>query len=86
MAGFSIYISNTTSKIQGHRCYKDDSLGKPSVNQTINCLKYGRYVIYFNERSPNNNISYLSPNAYNELCELEVYGEYKRMLIFLIKC
>lgn len=74
MAGFSIYVSNTTSKDQGHLCYKDQSIGEPSVDQQINCSICGRYVIYYNERSPHNNPSYLSRYAYNELCEVEVYG------------
>nr|XP_034320792.1 receptor-type tyrosine-protein phosphatase kappa isoform X5 [Crassostrea gigas] len=74
MAGFSLYISNTTSKDQGHCCYKDNSRGKPSVNQNISCSIYGRYVIYYNERSRDDNPSYLSKYAYNELCELEVFG------------
>lgn len=84
MAGFSLYVSNTTSKDQGHCCYKDQSRGTPSVNQHISCSIYGRYVIYYNERSFNNNPSYLSQYAYNELCEVEVYGECIHMLIFLI--
>lgn len=74
MAGFSLYVSNTTSKDQGHCCYKDNSMGNPSVDQEIPCFISGRYVIYYNERSPTNNPSYLSPYAYNELCEVEVYG------------
>nr|XP_034318459.1 receptor-type tyrosine-protein phosphatase T isoform X7 [Crassostrea gigas] len=74
MAGFSLYVSNTTSKKQGHLCYKDQSSGHPSVNQKINCLIYGRYVIYYNERGRNNNPIYMSKRAYNELCEVEVYG------------
>lgn len=75
MAGFSLYVSNTTSKHQGYLCYKDQSGGTPSVNINISCSIYGRYVIYFNERSRYINYSYLSQYAQNELCELEVYGE-----------
>lgn len=74
MADFSLYISNTTSKNEAHLCYKDQTRGNPSVDQRVNCSMYGRFVIYFNERSQNNNPSYLSQFAYNELCELEVYG------------
>lgn len=81
MAGYSLYISNATSQDRGHLCHEDKSEGSPSVNQTIFCSIYGRYVIYYNERSPNNNPSYLSKYAYNELCEVEVYGEYMSMLI-----
>lgn len=85
MAGFSLFISNTTSKDEGHCCYKDNSRGNPSVNQTISCSIYGRYVIYYNKRSYEN-VSFLSQYAYNELCEVEVYGEYVHMLIYFIQC
>lgn len=83
MAGFSIHVSNTTSKDQGHLCFYDQSSGHPSVDQRINCSIYGRYVIYYNERSRYNNPSYMSKYAYNELCEVEVYGEYVYILAFL---
>lgn len=82
MAGYFLYVSNTTFKEQGHLCYKDQSSGNPSVDQRINCSIYGRYVIYYNERS-RYNISYLSEYAYNELCELEVYGECMHLLIYI---
>lgn len=86
MAGFSVFISNTTSKNQAHLCYKDQTGGNPSVDQRVNCSMYGRFVIYFNERSRNNNPSYLSQYAFNELCELEVYGKYTHnvMLYFVL--
>lgn len=86
MAGFSLYVSNTTSKDQGYLCYKDQSKGTPSVDQNISCSTYGRYVIYYNERSPSNNSIYLSQYAYNELCEVEVFGEYMHILLYLILC
>lgn len=79
MAGFSLYVSNKTSKDQGHLCYKDQSGGTPSVNQNISCSIYGRYVIYFNERSRYNTSRYMSQYAQNEICEVEVYGEYMHM-------
>lgn len=84
MAGFSIYVSNTTSKDQGHLCFYDQSSGHPSVNQRIICSIYGRYVIYYNERSRYNNPSYMSMYAFNELCEVEVYGEYVYILAFCV--
>lgn len=76
MAGFYLYVSNSTSKDQGHLCYKDQSGGTPSVNQNISCSIYGRYVIYYHERSRYNTSRYMSQYAQNELCEVEVYGEY----------
>lgn len=75
MAGFSLYVSNTTSTKHRFLCYKDQSIGTPSVDQTIPCSIYGRYVIYYNERS-RYSPSYFSQYAYNELCELQVFGEY----------
>lgn len=84
MAAFSLYVSNTTFKEQGYLCYKDQSGGKPSVKQNISCSIYGRYVIYYNERSRDQNSSFLSRYAFNELCEVEVYGEYVNKVIFQI--
>lgn len=76
MAGFSLYVSNTTSKNQGHLCYKDNTMGNPSVDlSNIICPIFGRYVIYYNVRGTQPPY-YLSKNAYNELCELEVYGKF----------
>lgn len=91
MAGFSLYVSNTTSKDHGHFCYKDNSRGNPSVDTQITCSIYGRYVIYYNERSPYYNPGYLPQYAYNELCEVEVYGEYMftsliLLIIYLNSC
>uniref|UniRef100_K1PMD3 Uncharacterized protein n=1 Tax=Magallana gigas TaxID=29159 RepID=K1PMD3_MAGGI len=43
LAGFSLYVSNTTSKLDGQLCYKDETGGTPSVNQIISCSIVGRY-------------------------------------------
>lgn len=79
MAGFSVYVSNTTSKKEGLLCFHDNSNteGKPSVDQSLSCSIYGRYVIYYNERKKGSKYpNYYSKYAYNELCEVEVYGKY----------
>ncbi|XP_056003628.1 multiple epidermal growth factor-like domains protein 10, partial [Ostrea edulis] len=76
-AGFSLYVSNTTSKDGGHLCFHEIQTvdGTPVENQTISCSVHGRYVIYYNERRPGVNYpSYYSLHAYNELCEVEVEG------------
>lgn len=79
MAGFFLYVSNTTSKEDGHLCFHEMQKvnGTPSEDQSINCSVQGRYVIYFNERKKSVTYpTYYSKDAYYELCELEVYGEF----------
>eukprot|EP00105_Crassostrea_gigas_P046560 XP_019930708.1 PREDICTED: uncharacterized protein LOC105347850 [Crassostrea gigas] len=77
MAGFFLYVSNTTSKTDGYLCSHEIQTvaGTPSEDQRINCSVHGRYVIYYNERRPDVDYpSYYSGFAYSELCEVEVYG------------
>lgn len=78
MAGFFVYVSNTTSKGDGYLCYHDEltDQNKLSLDQHINCSLQGRYVIYYNERRQDAVYpSFYSLYAFNELCEMEVYGE-----------
>lgn len=79
MAGFFLYVSNTTLKEDGYLCFHEIQTvaGTPAEDQTINCSVHGRYVIYYNERRQGVVYpSYYSQYAYNELCEVEVYSEY----------
>nr|XP_034322216.1 cell death abnormality protein 1-like isoform X2 [Crassostrea gigas] len=74
--GYSVYISNSTNKDHGVLCFKDTNYTRATIpNPTnITCITHGRYVIYYNNRTnppdPNDHALY----AYNELCEVEVYG------------
>ena len=79
--GFSIYVSNTTDKLKGTLCYKTlfNTSTIPSVFNTT-CLVHGQYVIYNNERQPGVNNSQYSQYAWNEICELEVFGKYQKHL------
>nr|XP_022310033.1 multiple epidermal growth factor-like domains protein 11 isoform X2 [Crassostrea virginica] len=75
--GFAIYVSNTTEKEDGVLCFKDT---KSTINDitpvfNITCPVHGQYVIYYNERKgPKETSRSMSEHAFNDLCEVEVYG------------
>ena len=78
--GFSLIISNTTNHRDGVTCYKDVSDAKTSIPPVMDimCSVVGRYVIYYNERIPEyGSRPGYSPEAFAELCEVEVYGKHK---------
>uniref|UniRef100_A0A8W8NZW4 Fucolectin tachylectin-4 pentraxin-1 domain-containing protein n=1 Tax=Magallana gigas TaxID=29159 RepID=A0A8W8NZW4_MAGGI len=77
LLGFSVYVSNTTDRLQGTLCYKDDNFTLDTIPDvfTTTCPVHGQYVIYYNERRP----GVFYPRGYStrvgiSLCEVEVYG------------
>ncbi|XP_062593626.1 multiple epidermal growth factor-like domains protein 10 [Saccostrea cucullata] len=73
MAGFSLYLSNTSKIKDGLLCYKDGP-GLPPLNFTTDCVGFGRFVTFYNERW----LSKTYPDDYfsvlTELCEVNVQG------------
>lgn len=76
--GFSVYVSNTTERLQGIQCFKDVNFTQDTIPAvvTVVCPVHGQYVIYYNERLTGKTY----PDGYrqtaqNNLCEIEVYGE-----------
>ncbi|XP_065943696.1 uncharacterized protein [Magallana gigas] len=75
--GFSVYVSNTTDKLQGTLCYKDDNFTLDTIPAvfTTACPVHGQYVIFYNERRPGTIYpGDYSKYVFSDLCEVEVYG------------
>lgn len=75
--GFSVYVSNSTDRLQGTLCFKDVNFTLDTIPAVVSivCPVHGQYVIYYNERLTN--VTYpdnYKPVAENNLCEIEVYG------------
>ena len=81
--GFSVYISNTTSREDGVMCFRDVDYTRATVPNpvNINCPYHGRYVIYYNNRTYKPYPDEYSSSTYSDLCEVEVLGD--KSIMFL---
>ena len=74
-AGFSIYVSNDDKMNSGSLCYRDVGV-LPPLNFTTECVGFGRFIMYYNERL--NDVTYpdgfQTTNVHTELCEVTIQG------------
>ena len=74
--GFSVYISNTTDMETGLLCFRDTQYTTATIPNPVNITRpyYGRYVIYYNNRTHPPYPEGYKHSTIIGLCEVEVYG------------
>lgn len=75
LAGFEIYLSDTSDWTSRERCYQDNtaSLELMTAIQNVTCVGVGQYVTIYNDRRVKAKSWYWN-EAYFELCEVYVFG------------
>ena len=77
LAGFSIYVSNSSRVPSGKRCYHHEGKDYPELYQDVTCDAIGKYITVIVTRppeTPSGEICYTS-YAVLELCEVDVHGK-----------
>ena len=88
--GFSIHVSNTTSKEDGILYFHDTQCTIDTIPSSFTLSKsvLGRYVTYYNTREGDlSNKEGYSPFAYLDLCEVQVHGKFLFLhAMFYLNC
>ena len=83
--GFSLYLSNTTIKEEGILCFRDTNYTRSTLPNpvTIPCPHYGRYIIFYNNRTHPPYTEGYSNTTGSFLCEVAVYGNTQKNPFYL---
>ncbi|XP_021339451.1 receptor-type tyrosine-protein phosphatase mu-like isoform X1 [Mizuhopecten yessoensis] len=76
-AGYEVYLSNTTDRLTGERCFIDESESVDQIISHVNhpeCNGTAQYVTIYNHRESPKRHDWYFKDALLELCEVQVYG------------